>query len=188
VLALLVALVLGVSAIELTRILPVRWPDEHPLVKLYQWVGPFRSINGYGLFAVMTTSRPEIIVEGSRDGKTWQAYEFRHKPGDLRRRPDFVAPHQPRLDWQMWFAALGDVRGNPWFVNFCLRLLQGKPEVLALLENNPFPDRPPKLIRARVYEYHFTTPEERGKDGAWWRRDYKGEYCAPLTLQGFVRP
>ncbi|HEY2952270.1 MAG TPA: lipase maturation factor family protein [Verrucomicrobiae bacterium] len=187
-LALLLALVLGVSAVEMLAKMGVRWPADHPLVKLYQWVAPFRSINGYGLFAVMTTSRPEIIVEGSHDGKTWQAYEFRHKPGDLRRRPSFVAPHQPRLDWQMWFAALGEVRGNPWFVNFCFRLLQGKPEVLALMEKNPFPDRPPKLIRARVYEYHFTTPEERRKDGAWWRREYKGEYCPPLSLQGFARP
>jgi hypothetical protein len=162
----------------------VRWSSEHLCVRLYQWVAPFRSINGYGLFAVMTTSRPEIIVEGSYDKQTWRAYEFRHKPGDLRRRPTFVAPHQPRLDWQMWFAALGDVRGNPWFVNFCFRLLQGTPQVLALMENNPFPDRPPKFIRASTYDYHFTTPDERRNEGTWWRREYKGEYCPPVSLNG----
>jgi len=147
-----------------------------------KWVYPFRSINSYGLFAVMTTSRPEIIVEGSHDGVNWLPYEFRHKPGDVQRRPTFVAPHQPRLDWQMWFAALGDVRSNPWFVNFCYRLLQGKREVLALLEKNPFPGRPPRLIRASLYEYHFTTPDERRATGAWWKRERKGEYCPPLSL------
>ena len=187
VLTVLAAVVLGVTFVEMLGMMHVRWSAEHPLVKLYQWAAPFRSINGYGLFAVMTTSRPEIIVEGSHDGQTWLAYEFRHKPGDLRRRPTFVAPHQPRLDWQMWFAALGEVRGNPWFVNFCFRLLQGQPDVLALIEKNPFPERPPRFIRARTYDYHFTTPDERGKDGVWWRRDYKGEYCPPLSLQNFAR-
>ncbi|HAB16004.1 MAG TPA: lipase maturation factor family protein [Verrucomicrobiota bacterium] len=181
-LGVLTAVVLGVTSVELLGMMRVRWSDENPLVRLYQWVAPFRSINGYGLFAVMTTSRPEIIVEGSDDGQTWKAYEFPHKPGDLRRRPTWVAPHQPRLDWQMWFAALGDVRRNPWFVNFCFRLLQGQPEVLALLEKNPFPNRPPQFVRARTFEYHFTTPEERQGDGSWWRREYKREYCPPLTL------
>src|SRR5262249_7058642 len=112
VLGLLVALVLSVSGVEMLGMMRMRWSANHPFVRLYVWVAPFRSVNGYGLFRVMTTSRPEIIVEGSADGRTWQAYEFRHKPGDLRRRPDFVAPHQPRLDWQMWFAALSDVRRN----------------------------------------------------------------------------
>jgi hypothetical protein len=187
VLMLLVGLVLGVTAVQLLGMARVRWSSDHALVKLYRWVAPLRSVNSYGLFAVMTTSRPEIVVEGSHDGRTWQAYEFRHKPGDLRRAPTFVAPHQPRLDWQMWFAALGNVRGNPWFVNFCFRLLQGRPEVLALMADNPFTDRPPAFVRAVVYDYHFTTPEERRKDGAWWRREFKGEYCPPLSLQGRSR-
>ena len=185
---LLTLLILAVTTVELLNMARVRFSPGNPLVKLYQWVAPFRSINGYGLFAVMTTSRPEIIVEGSDDGQTWQAYEFRHKPGDLNRRPTLVAPHQPRLDWQMWFAALGDVRNNPWFVNFCLRLLQGTPEVLALIETNPFPEHPPKFIRARLYDYHFTSAEERSKSGAWWRREFKGEYCPPLRLRDDVRP
>jgi len=187
-LAALTAVVLGVTTVEMLGMMRVRWSPEHPLVKLYQWVAPLRSINGYGLFAVMTTSRPEIIVEGSNDGQAWQAYEFRHKPGNLQRHPTFIAPHQPRLDWQMWFAALGDVRGNRWFVNFCARLLQGQPEVLALIDQNPFPDRPPKFIRARLYDYHFTTPAERRKDGAWWHREYKGEYCPTLSLPENSRP
>ncbi len=86
------------------------------------WVSPLRSFNSYGLFAVMTPTRPEIILEGSVDGKNWLPYEFKYKPGDLSRRPTQVAPFQPRLDWQMWFAALGDYRQNPWFLNFCARL------------------------------------------------------------------
>ena len=88
----------------------------------------------------------------------------------------------------MWFAALGNVRQNPWFVNFCLRLLQGSPEVLALLEKNPFPDQPPNYIRARVYRYQFTTREERRRTGAWWKRELKGEYLPPISLEMLKSP
>jgi hypothetical protein len=140
-------------------------------------------VNGYGLFAVMTTSRPEIIIEGSRDGSNWQAYQFKYKPGDVGRRPGFVEPHQPRLDWQMWFAALGRHQDNPWFIDFCARLLQGRPEVLALLGYNPFPDDPPRYLRAMVYDYRFTTLTERRATGAWWRREVKGLYCPVLSRQ-----
>jgi lipase maturation factor 1 len=147
------------------------------------WLEPFRSINGYGLFAVMTTTRNEIIVEGSNDGQTWLPYDFRYKPGDVMRRPGFVAPFQPRLDWQMWFAALGSPRRNEWFIYFCVRLLQGKPGVLALLAHNPFPKAPPKYIRAELYEYHFTNFAERRATGAWWRRERVGEYLPPISLK-----
>jgi len=146
------------------------------------WAGPFRTINSYGLFAVMTKTRPEIIVEGSNDGQTWLAYEFKWKAGDLKRAPGYVAPHQPRLDWQMWFAALQDVRGNPWFVNFLGRLLQGEPRVLALMETNPFPEKPPRYIRAVLYEYRFTNRATRAQTGEWWRRELKGLYCPALTF------
>ena len=111
----------------------------------FEYVEPFRSMNRYGLFAVMTTSRPEIIVEGSDDQINWKAYEFKYKPGDVNRKPSFVEPHQPRLDWQMWFAALGNYQQNPWFISFCQRLLEGSPDVLALLAKNPFPSKPPRL-------------------------------------------
>jgi len=145
--------------------------------------GSFRSINSYGLFAVMTTTRNEIVVEGSADGKTWLEYEFKWKPGDIKRRPAFVAPHQPRLDWQMWFAALGSYQQNPWFVNFLARLLQGKAEVLALVEKNPFPDAPPRYVRALFYEYHFTTRDEKREGKGWWKRELKGLYCPVLTTR-----
>jgi hypothetical protein len=153
-----------------------------PVAVVDEWLAPFRSFNGYGLFAVMTTDRREIIVEGSNDGVTWLPYEFKYKPGGVDRRPAFVAPHQPRLDWQMWFAGLGNYRENPWFVNFCGRLLQGSPEVLALLDKNPFPNHPPRYIRAGFFDYHFTNAAERRATGAWWKREFIGEYLPPISL------
>jgi hypothetical protein len=131
----------------------------------------------------MTRPRYEIIVQGSNDGQDWQNYEFKYKPGDTHRRPQFVAPHQPRLDWQMWFAALGTYRENPWFLQLCGRLLQGSPEVLALLKTNPFPNAPPKYIRAMRYEYHFTDVTTRRATGEWWGRELKGEYLPVLSLR-----
>ncbi|MGO8676151.1 MAG: lipase maturation factor family protein [Limisphaerales bacterium] len=184
----LAVVVVGISAVQLLSPFG-RLPSwTSPALAAHRWLAPFRSVNSYGLFAVMTTERPEIIVEGSNDGHGWQAYEFPYKPGDPKRRPAFVAPHQPRLDWQMWFAALGDVRQNPWFVNFCVRLLQGSPDVLALLEKNPFPDRPPKYIRARVYNYQFTSPGERRRTGAWWKRELKGGYLPSISLEMLKTP
>lgn len=148
----------------------------------YEWVAPFRLVNTYGLFATMTTTRPEIVIEGSRDGTTWVPYVFRDKPGDVLNAPRFVAPHQPRLDWQMWFAALGACEQNPWVVNFAVRLLQGSPDVLALLGPNPFNRAPPREIRVMRYDYRFTDRAMRAATGAWWRRELLGEYCPPLSL------
>src|SRR5207248_2968607 len=122
---------------------------------------------------------PEIVVEGSNDGVAWSAYEFRYKAGDVGRAPPIVAPHQPRLDWQMWFAALGDYRSNRWFVNFALRLLQGESSVLRLLRTNPFPNAPPKYVRARVFLYRFTTWGSRD----WWTREERGSYLPAVSLK-----
>ena len=154
-----------------------------PARAVSEWAAPLRTIDSYGLFAVMTTSRLEIVVEGSDDQVTWKAYEFRDKPGDVMRRPRFVAPLQPRLDWQMWFAALGTAPANPWFTRFCSRLLQGSPEVVALLTVNPFPAAPPRFIRAELYDYRFTTIAERHATGAWWARRPVGEYL-PISSLG----
>ncbi len=132
----------------------------------------------------MRTSRLVIMVEGSNEGETWLADEVKSKRGGLTRRPPIVAPHQPRLDWQMWFAALGNYRGNPWFVNLMVRLLEGSPDVLALLRTNPFPDAPPRYVRAEVYDYHFTDFAGRRATGAWWRRDFKGRYFPVGSLHG----
>jgi hypothetical protein len=157
------------------------WPE--PLETVYGYVEPFRSLNGYGLFRVMTKTRPEIIVEGSRDGVAWQPYEFEYKVGDVQRAPPIVAPHQPRLDWQMWFAALGEVNREPWFVNFLARLLTGSRPVLRLLKVNPFGDSPPRYIRARLFQYHFTDFREKKETGAWWRRGDEEVYCPALNLK-----
>ncbi len=146
-------------------------------------LAPFRSFNSYGLFAVMTTTRHEIEVEGSDDGVHWLAYEFKYKPGDVNRPPSLVAPFQPRLDWQMWFAALGTYQDNPWLVRFCERLLQGSPDVLALLAKNPFPQKPPRFVRASLYDYRFTNTAERHASGAWWKREFIGEYLPPISIE-----
>lgn len=154
-----------------------------PLSQAYSKVAPFRSLNGYGLFAVMTKQRREIIVQGSNDGHDWQTYEFHYKPGAVGRPLPVIAPHQPRLDWQMWFAALGRFETTPWFPNFLTRLLQGSPSVLGLLKKNPFPDKPPKFVRALLDDYTFTTPEERSRSGAIWKREPVSIYCPEVSLK-----
>lgn len=154
-----------------------------PVNAVCRLIAPFYVANHYGLFAVMTTERPEIIVEGSRDGINWQAYEFRYKPGDVMRRPRMLTPHMPRLDWQMWFAALGDVRQNRWFLVLCWRLLEGSPDVRGAFAVDPFGADPPRYIRANVYMYTFTTAEERRHGGAWWKRTLRGPYVRNLMLQ-----
>lgn len=148
------------------------------------WITPFRSVNTYGLFADMTESRPEIIVEGSNDRITWKTYEFRWKPGDLTTAPKWVAPHQPRLDWQMWFAALqGDYQNTYWFLNFMGSLLRGNPEVLKLLADNPFPETPPRYVRATLYNYRFTDPATKRSGGLWWEREWRRVYCPAISLR-----
>jgi lipase maturation factor 1 len=181
-----VALLILISTVPLVSRschIRVRWP--RPILRaffsLHQDLDVFRSVNNYGLFAVMTTSRPEIIIEGSDDGQTWKPYEFKYKPGDPSRRPQFCWPHQPRLDWQMWFAALGDYQRNPWFIDFCARLLEDDPAVTRLLAHNPFPDKPPVYVRALLYDYRFTTFTERRATGDWWKRELKGLYCPVLA-------
>jgi len=155
------------------------WP--HSLAAVYGRLEAFRIVNGYGLFRVMTKDRREIVVEGSSDGIDWLPYEFKWKPGDVMRAPGWCAPHQPRLDWQMWFAALGTPQQNPWFVGLIIRLLQGSADVSRLLAYNPFPDQPPRYIRSSSYRYRFTTAEERRRSGAWWKREELGEYLPAVS-------
>ena len=146
-------------------------------------ISQFALVNEYGLFRRMTETRPEIVIEGSDDGTDWKPYQFRWKPGDPAGRPRFNSPHQPRLDWQMWFEALrleqvhqatGTIEPrymSPWFQSFLLRLLTGEPQVLGLLAANPFPNAPPKYLRIILYQYRFTDDDERRKTGAWWHRE-----------------
>lgn len=162
-----------------------RWRRNSPesIAKPLVWMEPLHLVNSYGLFAVMTTARSEVIVQGSDDGQNWRDYEFKYKPVDLRRAPPWVAPYQPRLDWQMWFAALGDARSNPWFVNFMVRLLEGSPEVLSLLAANPFPQHPPRYVRAQLYDYRFTSFADRRQAGDWWKRSLRGDYFPVAELR-----
>ena len=161
------------------------WP--RPIASLQSFIEPLRIVNGYGLFRVMTKSRPEIIVEGSADGMEWLTYEFKWKPGAPEKAPQWAAPHQPRLDWQMWFAALGNYRRNPWFVSLLERLLRNEPKVTQLLARNPFPNDPPRYVRARLYEYRFTNLSEHRSTGAWWKREERGEYLPAVSLDSFER-
>jgi predicted DCC family thiol-disulfide oxidoreductase YuxK len=158
------------------------------LATVYEQLEAFRIVNGYGLFRVMTKDRCEIVLEGSADGVEWLPYEFKWKPGDVKRAPGWCAPHQPRLDWQMWFAALESPRENPWFFGLIVRLLQGSQDVNRLLADNPFPDKPPSYVRAMFYRYRFTTVIELRQTGAWWKRQELREYLPTVSLDQLRNP
>jgi len=164
----------------------LEWP--RPLIAIYGRLEPFRIVNGYGLFRVMTKERGEIVIEGSADGIEWLPYEFKWKPGDLMRAPGWCAPHQPRLDWQMWFAALGSYRENPWFGRLIVRLLHGSQDVRQLLAKDHFPHESPRYIRATFYRYRFTTSRERRETGAWWKREELREYLPSVSLDQVRQP
>jgi hypothetical protein len=160
----------------------------HALAIVYEQLEAFRIVNGYGLFRVMTKDRCEIVLEGSADGLEWLPYEFKWKPGDVKRAPVWCAPHQPRLDWQMWFAALESPRENPWFFWLIVRLLQESHDVNGLLAHNPFPDKPPRYIRAMFYRYRFTTVSELRQTGGWWKRQELREYLPTVSLDQLRNP
>lgn len=179
---------------------PSRWPDgffavlfallsvlaferrltTHPHLEAVQKpLRAFDTINAYGAFAVMTKTRTEILIEGSDDGVTWQRYEFPYKAGDVHRRPTFVAPWQPRLDWQLWFAALGSCSDSPWMLSLQRHLLLGTPSVLSLFEKIPFPEHAPKFVRTRNFEYTFAPLSD---PNGWWVATEAGPFCPPLRL------
>jgi lipase maturation factor 1 len=150
------------------------WPGT-----LLTWVAPFNSVNGYGLFRVMTTARPEIVIEVSDDGTVWKEQEFKWKAGNVMRRPRFVEPHMPRLDWQMWFAALDPLSAQEWLLTLAERLMAGDGVVTRLLSPNPLKDQP-RYVRFAYYRYHFTSASERAKTGAWWRREFVAYLTEPI--------
>ena len=148
---------------------------------------PLQIVNTYGAFGSITKERFEIAIEGTSDeGLTartvWREYEFKGKPGDPARRPPQIAPYHLRLDWLMWFAAMGSAQDEPWFSELILKLLQGDRATLGLLRTNPFPEAPPRWIRAGMYRYRFTTPAERRATGRWWNRERVGEYFPAVRL------
>jgi len=149
---------------------------------------PFHLVNTYGAFGSVTRKRDEIIFEGTEESAPgfdtkWREYEFKGKPGDLHHQPPFVAPYHYRLGWLLWFAAMTDYRYYPWVLNLSAKLLQNDPVTLKLLSNNPFPDVPPQFVRAVLYHYRFTTPEEKKKTGNWWARQPVRAYLPPLSLE-----
>jgi len=144
---------------------------------------PWRIVNAYGLFAIMTTARDEIEIQGSADGRRWLAYEFRHKPGALDRALRWNIPHQPRLDWQMWFAALSRAESEAWFGNLLVRLLQNEPHVTALLADNPFANGAPRYVRAVLWRYRFTTRAQGGASDHLWRRELIGLYHPAVGMR-----
>jgi lipase maturation factor 1 len=145
-------------------------------------IAPLRTINGYGLFRVMTTERREIVIEHSDDGENWEEYEFPYKPGSVDRPPPIVAPHMPRLDWQMWFAALNPMGQSEWLSSLAERILEGNASTARLMDSPEITRHPPRYVRYVFYEYEFTTPGEKQQTGAWWTRTRLGELTGPLSL------
>ncbi len=148
---------------------------------------PLHLVNTYGAFGSITRTRYEVVVEGTTaaepdDSAVWREYEFKGKPGDPMRRPPQIAPYHLRLDWQMWFAAMGPYEEEPWFVNFAAKLLKGDRAVAGLLRENPFAASPPRYVRAWLYEYRFTTPAERRQTGAWWHRRRVSPWFPEVSL------
>jgi len=143
---------------------------------------PVQAVSHYGPFASMTTARPELVIEGSQDGVTWREYSFPWKPGDPKRRPRWNAPYQPRLDWQMWFAALAKPSDSPWLHMLLLRLLEGSQDVLWLFESDPFAGRRPNYLRVQLYPYRFTQPAEQRQTGAYFVRDTPLPFISPVGL------
>ena len=141
---------------------------------------PFRIANSYGLFAIMTQGRYEIEFQGSSDGQTWLVYRFRYKPQDVRERPGFFAPYQPRFEWNLWFASLDPWSASPWVIATEQRLVEGSPGVLALFRDDPFKGRPPKVVRTIRWQYWFTDMQTMLRTGEWWRRRQIGPFAPPV--------
>ncbi len=143
---------------------------------------PWHVVHNYHVFPTMKAQRIEVIIEGSLDGIDWKPYEFRYKPGDPQRRPAFIVPHQPRLDWLMWFLPMGDMVDSRWYAALIERLYENAPAVTALLADSPFAERPPAYLRATAWRYRFSDAETRSRTGAWWAREYVGPFPVPAPM------
>lgn len=172
-------------------LLALSWRPARNLVSRRQRMNstfdPYHLVNAYGAFGSISRTRDEIVLEGTADEHLsahtqWQEYGFRGKPGDVRRLPRQFSPYHLRLDWLMWFAALSPSYAQPWLTRLCVAMLTGDRTVLKLLKDNPFPEQPPKHLRARLYRYRFTSVSELRSERAWWRRELLGDYMAPVSL------
>jgi lipase maturation factor len=178
-----IGLLAGVAILSIYPIRNMLSPGQ----KMNASFEPFHIVNTYGAFGSVSRERDEVILEGTTDETitpqtVWREYEFKGKPGDLKRRPPLVAPYHMRLDWLMWFAGIDPRYAEPWMLPLVGRLLQNDPAVLGLLRTNPFAGRPPRLIRGRLYRYEFTTADEKRATGAYWKRTLLGEYLSPISL------
>jgi len=177
--AVMLAWIFYVTAVQLVWMMkPVELPTP-PISALE----PLRIANRYGLFAMMTRGRYEIEFQGSDDGQKWLVYPFRFKPQDPAKAPGIYAPYQPRFDWNLWFASLSTWRQEPIVPRTEQALLRGAPDVLLLFAGNPFPKAPPRQVRAVLWQYWFTTPEEKHAQGLWWRREQLGLYAPTLERE-----
>lgn len=180
-------LVIGVAAAMLVL---SYWPTRNmlsPGQRMNMSFNAFHLCNTYGAFGSVSRIRQEVVIEGTADASvgdqtTWQEYEFKGKPTDVRRWPRQFAPYHLRLDWLMWFAAISPGYALAWMTPFLHRLLRNDPDTLKLLRRNPFPDSPPRYVRAQLYKYRFTTLAELRRDRAWWHRTLIGSYVPPLSL------
>lgn len=166
------------------------WPARNMLSsgqRMNTSFNTFHLCNTYGAFGSICRTRREVVIEGTNDASVsdqtvWREYEFKGKPTGLRRLPRQFAPYHLRLDWLMWFAAISPGYALAWMTPFLHRLLRNDAATLRLLRHNPFPDAPPRFVRAQLYEYRFTTPAELRRDGAWWHRELIGSYVPPTSL------
>lgn len=157
--------------------------SNHTISKILGPTEPYHIANRYGIFAIMTTKRYEVVIEGSDDGSVWKEYLFQYKPSELNRRPRRISPYQPRLDWQAWFLPFSPYGMEKWFIRFLTCLLQSKKPVLRLLRHNPFPENPPKYVRALLYDYEYTSWKEKNETGNWWKRELQRPYSPVLHLK-----
>jgi Lipase maturation factor len=174
--------VIAFTAIVLAR----SWYPARNLVSRRQRMNstydPLHMVNSYGAFGSISRTREEVILEGTSDETAWAEYEFKGKPGDVKRLPRQWSPYHLRLDWLMWFLPLSSAYAQTWLVPLCRGLLTNEPAIVALLRTNPFPDAAPLLVRATLYRYRFSTWHELRSERVWWQRDRIGEYLAPLSL------
>jgi len=180
--------VLLIGAAQLENAFGSRSEGGGPVTALRARLEPFYIVNSYGLFAWMTTVRPELIVEGSLDGLEWRAYRFKYKPDAPDRRPPIVPFHMPRLDWQMWFAALQERQPPRWVRNFSQRLFERSPRVLGLLANDPFPDQAPRYLRVMIADYRFTNSGMRRNTGQWWLVFNRRFYLPIMSWENVAPP
>lgn len=173
---------LFLATLQIFRLWHQLWPNTF-MGTILQVIAPFHLVNRYGIFAMMTKDRFEVVIQGSQDGQHWEEYLFKYKPSEIDRRPRRIAPYQPRIDWQVWFLPFTGFEYEVWFQQFLYHLLKGTPDVLNLLRFNPFPDHPPKYVRTLLYEYTFSSPEEKREHGWWWHRVLVGYYSPTLSLK-----